>query len=178
MSPWMKWMRTTLLSSLIMYSMLSRLITLSPTLSNLLMVHLLPPKSRAETPEGYPGPITYVASSAQRRRGLTPLFTQVRGIGILGSSLAGSCIKPRNTPPRWPWAGPIPAQGGRYYLRLDAYAASWMVATLLVMAVLPVHVSIGAAYSPIYTPIDSASSSVSSSCFWCPSFPTSFFVPQ
>src|SRR5215208_696988 len=86
MSPWMKWMRTTLLSSLIMYSMLSRLITLSPTRSNLLMVHLLPPKSRAETPEGYPGPITYVASSAQQRRGLTPLFTLVRGIGILGSS--------------------------------------------------------------------------------------------
>src|SRR5215216_6224078 len=86
MSPWMKWMRTTLLSSLIMYSMLSRLITLSPTRSNLLMVHLLPPKSRAETPEGYPGPITYVASSAQRRRGLTPLFTQVRGIGILRTS--------------------------------------------------------------------------------------------
>src|SRR5215204_5013715 len=86
MSPWMKWMRTTLLSSLIMYSMLSRLITLSPTRSNLLMVHLLPPKSRAETPEGYPGPITYVASSAQQRRGLTPLFTLVRGIGILRTS--------------------------------------------------------------------------------------------
>jgi hypothetical protein len=42
-------MRTTLLSSLVMYSMLSRLITLSPTRSNLLMVHLLPPNSRAET---------------------------------------------------------------------------------------------------------------------------------
>src|SRR5215211_6290354 len=50
MSPWLKWMRTTLFSSLVMDSMLSRLITLSPTRSNLLMVHLLPPKSRAETP--------------------------------------------------------------------------------------------------------------------------------
>src|SRR5215204_1886101 len=56
MSPWMKWMRTTLLSSLVMYSMLSRLITLSPTRSNLLMVHLLPPKPRAETLLG-PGPV-------------------------------------------------------------------------------------------------------------------------
>src|SRR5215204_721410 len=44
-SLWTKWTRTTLLSSLVMYSMLSRLITLSPTRSNLLMVHLLPPTS-------------------------------------------------------------------------------------------------------------------------------------
>jgi hypothetical protein len=29
-----------------------------------------------------------------------PLFTGVRGIEILGSSLAGSWIRPRNTPPR------------------------------------------------------------------------------
>src|SRR5215211_3344595 len=56
MSPWMKWTRTTPSSSLIMYSMLSRLITLSPTRSNLLMVHLLPPKSRAETPRRIPRP--------------------------------------------------------------------------------------------------------------------------
>src|SRR5215203_4563532 len=56
-----------------------------------------------------------------------PLFTGVRGIGILGSSLAGFWIKPRNTPPRWPWASPIRARGGRYYLRLDAYAGSWML---------------------------------------------------
>src|SRR5215213_9063937 len=56
MSLCMKWMRTTLLSSLVMYSMLSRLITLSPTRSNLLMVHLLPPKSRAETPRRIPRP--------------------------------------------------------------------------------------------------------------------------
>src|SRR5215208_2180009 len=55
------------------------------------------------------------------------LFTGVRGIRILGSSLAGSWIKPRNTPPRWPWAGPIRAQGGEYYLRLDAYASIWML---------------------------------------------------
>src|SRR5215208_5456867 len=56
MSPWMKWMRTTLLSSLVMYSMLSRLITLSPTRSNILMVHLLPPKSRVGTPRRIPLP--------------------------------------------------------------------------------------------------------------------------
>src|SRR5829696_2539764 len=56
MSPWMKWMRTTPLSSLVMNSMLSRLITLSPTRSNLLMVHLLPPKSRAGTPRRIPRP--------------------------------------------------------------------------------------------------------------------------
>src|SRR5215204_3780002 len=59
MSLWTKWMRTTLLSSLVMYSMLSRLITLLPTRSNLLMVHLLPPKSRAGTPRRIPGPIIY-----------------------------------------------------------------------------------------------------------------------
>src|SRR5687767_15415362 len=57
MSPWMKWMRTTPSSSLIMYSMLSRLITLSPTRSILLMVHLLPPKSRAGTPRRIPRPV-------------------------------------------------------------------------------------------------------------------------
>src|SRR5215217_4675525 len=56
MSLWTKWMRTTLLSSLVMYSMLSRLITLSPTRSILLMVHLLPPKSRAGTPRRIPRP--------------------------------------------------------------------------------------------------------------------------
>jgi hypothetical protein len=33
---------------------------------------------------------------------LEPLFTGVRGIRILGSSLAESWIKPRNTPPRCP----------------------------------------------------------------------------
>src|ERR671910_2075981 len=56
MSLWTKWMRTTLLSSLVMYSMLSRLITLSPTRSNLLMVHLLPAKSRAGAPRRIPRP--------------------------------------------------------------------------------------------------------------------------
>jgi hypothetical protein len=59
--------------------------------------------------------------------GLEALFTGVRGIGFLGSSDAGSCIKPRNTPPRWPWAGPTHARGGRYYSRLDAYASIWML---------------------------------------------------
>src|SRR5215204_3114627 len=29
-----------------------------------------------------------------------------------------------------PWAGVIRARGGRYYLRLDAYARSWMLAKL------------------------------------------------
>ena len=66
----------------------------------------------------------------------------------------------------------------RFIHRLDAHAASWMVATLLVMALLPVHVSIGTVYSAIYTPIDSASSSVSSSCFWSQRLPTSSFVHQ
>jgi hypothetical protein len=56
-----------------------------------------------------------------------PLFTGVRGIEFLGSSLAGSWIKSRNTPPRCPWSGPIHARGGRYYQRLDAYAGSWML---------------------------------------------------
>src|SRR5215203_2629126 len=54
------------------------------------------------------------------------LFTRVRRIGILGSSDPGSWIKPRNTPPRWPWAGSIRSRDGRYYLMLDAYACFWM----------------------------------------------------
>jgi hypothetical protein len=54
-----------------------------------------------------------------------PLFTQVHGIEILGSSDAGFWIRPRNTPAPWPWAGPSHVRGGRYYLRLDAYAYSW-----------------------------------------------------
>jgi hypothetical protein len=57
----------------------------------------------------------------------SPLFTGVRGIEILGSSLAGSCIKPRNSPSLWPSASPIHARAGRYYLRLDAYASIWML---------------------------------------------------
>src|SRR5918999_5256015 len=80
-----------------------------------------------------------------------------------------------------PWCISVPDWGRRsehsglllrVIHRLDDYAASWMAATLLVMALLPVKVSIGA-YSPIYTPIDSASSSVSSSCFWSQRLPTS-----
>jgi len=62
-----------------------------------------------------------------------PLFTGVRGICVLGSSFAESCIKPRNTPARWPRAGPIRARGGRYYLRLDAYARIWMLPALLLL---------------------------------------------
>src|SRR5215212_3717205 len=76
MSPWMKWMRTTPSSSLIMYSMLSRLITLSPTRSNLLMVHLLPPKSRAETPRRIPRPAGYLVIfyASPTRNGLDDLY--------------------------------------------------------------------------------------------------------
>src|ERR687894_242335 len=79
MSPWTKWMRTTLLSSLIMYSMLSRLIALSPTRSNLLMIHLLPPKSRARHPEGYPGPVgcqllIHMVLSSLRLQVFVPFF--------------------------------------------------------------------------------------------------------
>src|SRR5829696_940719 len=48
-----------------------------------------------------------------------PLFSRVPRIGILRSSLAGSWIRPRNTPPRRPRGAPIRARGGRYYLRLD-----------------------------------------------------------
>jgi hypothetical protein len=55
------------------------------------------------------------------------LFTRVRGIGILGSPLAGSWMKPRNTPPRWPRTGPIGTRAGGYYPGLDAYAALWML---------------------------------------------------
>ena len=61
--------------------------------------------------------------------------------------------------------------------RLYKVAGSWMAATLLVMALLPVNVS-GGAYGPIYTPMDSASSSVRSSCFWSQRLPTSSFVHQ
>src|SRR5215208_7198841 len=57
----------------------------------------------------------------------SPLFTGVRGIVILGSSFAGFWIRSRNTPARWPWAGPIRTRGGGYYLTLDAYASIWML---------------------------------------------------
>jgi hypothetical protein len=57
-----------------------------------------------------------------------PLFTQMRGRVILRSSHAGSWIKPRNTPLRLSWTGSNRTRGGRYYPRLDAYAASWMLA--------------------------------------------------
>src|SRR5215208_4010090 len=53
-------------------------------------------------------------------------FCELRILGILGSPYAGSWIRSRNTPPRWPRVGPIRARGGRYYLRLDAYASVWM----------------------------------------------------
>jgi hypothetical protein len=45
------------------------------------------------------------------RFGTYPEFPNSFGIGILGSSLAGSWIKPRDTPPRWPWEGPIRSRG-------------------------------------------------------------------
>jgi hypothetical protein len=56
-----------------------------------------------------------------------PLFTLVRGRGILRGSFAGSWIRPRNTPARCPCGAPIRARGDRYYPRLDAYALSWML---------------------------------------------------
>src|SRR5215208_7371794 len=57
---------------------------------------------------------------------LLPLFTLVRGIGILGSSLAGSWIKPRNTPgspsPDTPHSpGPL-----ELVTPMDRYAGLWM----------------------------------------------------
>src|SRR5215210_2383828 len=55
------------------------------------------------------------------------LLTQVRGIVILGSPYARSWIRSRNTSSRWPWVGPTHGRGGRYYLRLDAYASIWML---------------------------------------------------
>src|SRR5918993_5608838 len=85
-----------------------------------------------------------------------------------------------------PWCISVPDWGRRsehsglllgVIHRLDAYAASWMAATLLAMALLPVNVYAGG-YGPIYTPIDSASSSVSSSCFWSQRLPTSSFLHQ
>src|SRR5918995_365295 len=84
MSLWTKWMRTTLLSSLVMYSMLSRLITLSPTRSKLLMVHLLPPKSRAGTPRRIPRPAGYllISCASPTRNGLEDLYL-FAGTGFL-----------------------------------------------------------------------------------------------
>src|SRR5215204_6455807 len=92
-SLWTKWTRTTLLSSLVMYSMLSRLITLSPTRSNLLMVHLLPPKSRAGTPRRIPRP-DYLLYALQRRHG-----TRMYSTTSPSRSCSDSTTRPRNTQP-------------------------------------------------------------------------------
>ena len=43
-------------------------------------------------------------------------------LGVPGRGYARSCIKPRNTSARWPWAAPIHARGSKYYLWLDGYA--------------------------------------------------------
>jgi hypothetical protein len=52
---------------------------------------------------------------------------ELRLIGVLGSPYARSWIRSRNTSSRWPWVGPIHGRGGRYYLRLDAYALLWIL---------------------------------------------------
>jgi len=60
--------------------MLSRLITLSPTRSNLLMVHLLPAKSRAGAPRRIPRPhylSSFFGTAAARQR-LDPLYLFAR----------------------------------------------------------------------------------------------------
>src|SRR5918995_4498706 len=93
MSLWTKWMRTTLLSSLVMYSMLSRLITLSPTRSILPMVHLLSPKSRAGTPQRMPRP-DYLLYALQRRHG-----TRMYATTSPSRSCSDSTTRPRNTQP-------------------------------------------------------------------------------
>jgi hypothetical protein len=57
---------------------------------------------------------------------LVPLFTQVRGIRILGSSDAGSWIRPRNTPGiTSPDAlhCPVPLE---LVTAVDRYARSWV----------------------------------------------------
>ena len=48
---------------------------------------------------------------------------------LLRSSNAGSWIRPRNTPAQ----GSKTARGGRYYPRLDAYAALWMLSRPLLL---------------------------------------------
>ena len=54
------------------------------------------------------------------------LFTRVRGIGILRNWYSASWIRSRNTPPRLPRSASHHLAGGRYYLRLDAYAGFWI----------------------------------------------------
>ena len=57
-------------------------------------------------------------------RASSPLFSGVRGIGILGSPYTRYWITPPNTPVQRPLAPRIHVAGGRYYLRLDSYARS------------------------------------------------------
>src|SRR5215217_8800093 len=56
------------------------------------------------------------------------LFIQLRGIGILGSSHAGSCITPprypRNLPPSGAPHGPVPLE---LVTPMDRYARWWML---------------------------------------------------
>src|SRR5918995_2867177 len=109
MSLWTKWMRTTLLSSLDMYSMLSRFITLSPTRSILLMVHLLPPKSRAGTARRIPRP-DYLLYALQRRHG-TRMYSTTKP----SRSCSDSTTRPRNTPAVRADVGALEAGGVRLY---------------------------------------------------------------
>ena len=55
------------------------------------------------------------------------LFTEVRGIGILGSSLAGSWIKPRNTPEIALSHTPHSPSPPELVTRMDRYARLWML---------------------------------------------------
>src|SRR5215210_5447607 len=106
-------------------SEITSLIVNSPLLYSLCLLSPLPPEGN------WPSQGSAVALrfplSLPLTQALTGLFTQVRGIRILRSPDAGSWIKPRNTPPRWPWPGPIHARGARYYRGLDAYASIWML---------------------------------------------------
>src|SRR5215216_6961350 len=54
------------------------------------------------------------------------LFTRVRGIGILGSSLAGSWIKPRNTPRITPPGIPHSPVSADLVTTVDSYAGLCM----------------------------------------------------
>src|SRR5215203_2587396 len=63
---------------------------------------------------------------------LEALFTGVRGIGILGSSLAGSWIKPRNTPGSRPRGARCAPPRYPLVTRMDRYARSCILKVVYV----------------------------------------------
>ena len=67
------------------------------------------------------------------RNQVRPESDELRLSRVLRSSNAGSWIRPRNTPAQGSKTGPISARGGRYYPRLDAYAALWMLSRPLLL---------------------------------------------